>query len=184
MNQALKKSGCRYVRKLLRDYVVLDLETTGGSPKNSEILEIAMVRVRDGKITAQFQTLVRPYANYIPPFITKLTGIDMNMVKDAPWIHQAIGAAAAFIGDDLIVGHNVSFDVGFLSAVTELNNEYADTVQYSRKLYPQLPNHKLSTMTNYLHLSQNTHRAMADVKATYELYEEIQREMARQNLNW
>lgn len=173
----------KYVRKLARDYVVLDLETTGLSRFEDEIIEIAMVRVRNGEICDTFQTLIRPRRGYIPSFITGLTGISWEMVKNAPTIDQVMPAALEFLGDDLIVGHNTSFDVGFLAQQADLYNNYADTVQFCRKLYPNLSSHTLSVMSKHLSLSVNTHRAMADVETTYQLYEHIQDHMDRSGLH-
>lgn len=172
----------RYVRELARDYVVLDLETTGLSRYEHEIIEIAMVKVRNGIIVDQFQTLIRPACTHIPAFITGLTGISTEMVAEAPPIEETIQSVLDFIGEDLIVGHNTSFDIGFLNMQQELCNRYTDTVQFCRKLYPDLKRHTLSHMTQYLHLSSNSHRAMADVLATYELYERIQQDLKNQNL--
>lgn len=104
-----------YCRTISENYCVLDLETTGLSPYENEIIEIAMLRVRGGSVQQIFQTLVHP-EHRISRFITNLTGISNEMVETSPAIEDVIGDAFQFLGEDLIVGHNVSFDLRFLSA--------------------------------------------------------------------
>ncbi len=103
-----------YCRTMSENYCVLDLETTGLSPYENEIIEIAMLRVRSGSVQQIFQTLVHP-EHRISRFITNLTGISNEMVETSPAIEDVIGDAFQFLGEDLIVGHNVSFDLRFLS---------------------------------------------------------------------
>lgn len=173
-----------YVKKLSDDYCAIDTETTGLSAYYDEIIEIGMVKVRDGQIVAKYDQLIQPRYE-IDPFITELTGITNEMLLDQPTIAEVKDDVLSFIGDDLIVGHNTSFDIRFLNHAFQdsVQNEYVDTMQFSRKLYPSLAHHRLSDMVEYLHLSVNTHRAEADCVATSELYEAIKKEMASQNLH-
>jgi DNA polymerase III subunit epsilon len=101
----------------LRDvtFCVLDLETTGGSPNECFITEIGAVKVRGGDCLGTFQTLVNP-GQAIPPEITVLTGITQAMVTRAPRIESVLPTFLEFIGDAVVVGHNVRFDLGFLGA--------------------------------------------------------------------
>nr|WP_264182625.1 3'-5' exonuclease [Bifidobacterium pseudocatenulatum] len=86
--------------------------------------------------------------------------------------------------NDIIVGHNTSFDIRFLAAGFQenINNEYMDTMQFAIKLYPDLPHHWLSDLSEYLNLTNNEHRAIADCVATMELYEAMKTEMAQKGL--
>jgi DNA polymerase-3 subunit epsilon len=120
-------------------FCVLDLETTGGSPASCEITEIGAVKYRAGELIGTFQTLVDPGLP-IPPSITILTGITQTMVHDAPDIATALPALLEFIGDAVIVGHNVRFDLSFLNAAAmrhgygRLPNESSDTAALARRL--------------------------------------------------
>ncbi|MDH5373747.1 MAG: exonuclease domain-containing protein, partial [Acidimicrobiia bacterium] len=96
-------------------FCVLDLETTGGSAADCEITEIGAVIYQGGDLVSTFQTLVNP-GSEIPPFITILTGITQSMVIEAPRIEEALPTFLEFIGDAVIVGHNVRFDLSFLNA--------------------------------------------------------------------
>jgi DNA polymerase-3 subunit epsilon len=99
-------------------FCVLDLETTGGSAASCEITEIGAVRYRGGEVEGTFQTMVNPGVE-IPPFITVLTGITHAMVIEAPRIEEALPTFLEFVGDAVIVGHNVRFDLSFLNAAAE-----------------------------------------------------------------
>ena len=96
-------------------FCVLDLETTGLTPATCEITEIGAVKYVGGELIGTFQTLVNPGAP-IPPTVTILTGITHHMVIEAPKIAEALPAFLEFIGDSVIVGHNVKFDMRFLNA--------------------------------------------------------------------
>lgn len=158
-------------RQNLKDYVVLDFETTGLSPWDNEIIEASMVRYVDEKEEAVYTTLVNPLEP-IPPRITKLTGISDADVADAPTMKTVIHDIQEFIGDLPIVAHNASFDVGFLLANYECRQiychiRYIDTLALARKAFPDLPNHKLETLIREFHLAEaQTHRALDDVYCT------------------
>ena len=130
------------------DYVVLDLETTGLSPASDEIIDIAAIRYISGAKVSEFSTLVKPSIP-IPQEITDITGITDDMVADAPGIDEALDGLLMFLNpDDLVVGHNVGFDVRFLAAAysrigKEFMPEAFDTCAVSRMLYPELPKHRL-----------------------------------------
>ncbi len=166
-----------YTRKLVNDYCVLDFETTGLMFEYSEPIEIAIVKVRDSVIVDNYSTLIKPKEE-IDDFITELTGISNEMVKDAPIISDIRNDVLNFIGADIIVGHNTGFDIGFFTRnIGTIENEYIDTVQFARKIYPDLPNHKLSTIKKYLNIDLKSHRALADCETTYALYEDIKNKM-------
>ena len=99
-------------------FVVLDLETTGGSPGINAITEIGAQKVQGGKVIGEFQTLVNPGVP-IPPFITVLTGITEAMLVPAPRIDEVFPQFLEFLGSEnetVIVAHNAQFDLSFLKA--------------------------------------------------------------------
>lgn len=172
-----------YTKQIIADYCVLDTETTGLSAYYDEIIEIGILRVRDNAIVDQYSQLIRPKYE-IDAFITELTGITNEMVAGMPYIMEVKDAVLSFIGSDIIVGHNTSFDMRFLNAGfhQKLSNQYMDTMQFARKLYPELKHHRLSDMTEYLGLSNNAHRSIADCISTKELYDAQKALMAEKGL--
>ncbi len=159
------------------DFVVFDLETTGAKAPPCRITEIGAYRVRDGKVTEEFQTLVNPESP-IPPFITGLTGISDDMVKDAPKFADVVHDLLGFIGDSVLVAHNSAFDMRFLNYEIGLifqdyriANPCLCTVQLSRKLLPDIVNHKLKTVAEHYSIDLvNHHRASADAYATAHIF--------------
>jgi DNA polymerase-3 subunit epsilon len=157
-------------------FVVLDLETTGGSPRDCRITEIGATKVRSGECLGTFQTLVNP-GQAIPPEIVVLTGITEAMVVPAPRIETVLPSLLEFIGDAVIVGHNVRFDLGFLRAALErddrplLANRWVDTAALARRLVrDEVPNCRLGTLASRLRLDhQPSHRALDDALATADL---------------
>ena len=154
-------------------FCVLDLETTGGSAAGCEITEIGAVNFLGGEEQASFQTLVNP-GLAIPPFITILTGITHAMVIEAPPISEAFPQFLEFIGDRVIVGHNVRFDMSFLHAAARrlgyerLSNRTVDTCALARRLVrSEVRNLKLGTLAAHFRSPvKPTHRALEDAKAT------------------
>lgn len=154
-------------------FCVLDLETTGGSPKTCEITEIGAVKYRSGERLGIYQTLVDPGAA-IPPSITILTGITHAMVIDAPRIETALPSLLEFIGDAVVVGHNVRFDISFLNAAAErlgyqkLRNDRVDTAALARRLVrSEVRNLKLQSLAAHFRSPiVPNHRALEDAMAT------------------
>lgn len=176
-------SNSNYVRKIISDYCVIDTETTGLSSYYDEIIEVGILKIRDGKVVDQYSQLIKPN-NAIDEFITYLTGITNKMLVNQPSIKDVEGEILDFLGDDIIVGHNTSFDIRFLNASFKktLKNEYMDTMIFSRKIYPQLPHHRLSDLAKFLNLANNQHRALSDCITTYQLYETIKSTMDERGL--
>ncbi len=98
----------------LENYVVVDIETTGYSPDFDEIIELGALKIENNIVIAQFQTLIKPEEMIISEFITEKTGITNEMVKDAPSLYDVLGKYVNFIGDNIVIGHNVNFDINFL----------------------------------------------------------------------
>lgn len=158
------------------DFTVIDLETTGLSPDYDEIIEIAAIRVRNLKVVDTLQTLVKPQRP-IDEYITELTGITNEMVENAPPVSDALPKLLDFVSDNLILGHNVNFDVNFIydecinNNLSPFSNDFVDTLRLSRKLHPDLQHHRLSDVMDYLHVSTDTHhRALADCYSTFRCF--------------
>ncbi len=168
----------------LNNYCVLDLETTGLNPRKSEILEVGILKIKDGVPVSKMEVLIRPKVLPVPFFITNLTGIRTEMVEDAPSIEEVASWIWDFIGDDPILAYNARFDLGFLEVHAPKSvpdHTYIDILKLARICFPELKSHKLSAMTAYLHLSTNTHRSLADCQAEYELYEICKRKLQPYN---
>ncbi len=158
-------------------FVVVDLETTGGSPAECAITEIGAVKVRGGEVVGEFQTLVNP-GEPIPAFISVLTGITDAMVADSPRIESALPAFLEFAAGSVLVAHNARFDVSFLKAAAARTEQawpgfpVLDTVHLARQLVrrDEVPNHRLASLAT-LFRSPTTpdHRALHDARATVDV---------------
>ncbi|MGE5614521.1 MAG: PolC-type DNA polymerase III, partial [Bacillota bacterium] len=153
------------------EYVVFDIETTGLHAISDKIIEIGAVKVINGEIGDTFSTFINPGVP-IPANITRLTGINDSMVAGAPSAGQALAAFLEFAGDLPVVAHNASFDTGFVKhAVRALGRKFdniiVDTLELSRKLFPELERHRLDVVAKHLgvRLSRH-HRAVDDAMAT------------------
>jgi DNA polymerase III subunit epsilon len=154
-------------------FCVLDLETTGGSPRDCAITEIGAVKYRGGDLLGTFQTLVDPGLP-IPPLITVLTGITEAMLVEAPDIGTALPTFLEFIGNAVIVGHNIRFDMSFLNAAAALHgyppmsNDTVDTAGLGRRLVrEEVRNMRLQTLAAHFRSPVTPiHRALDDARAT------------------
>ena len=155
-------------------FVIVDLETTGGSPKAAAITEIGAVKVRGGEVLGEFATLVNPQVA-IPPFIAALTGITNASVANAPTIRAVLPSLLEFIGNSVVVAHNAPFDVGFLTAACVQQDlqwpkpQVVDTARLARVAMQrdEVPNCKLGTLAAHFHSPTTpTHRALDDARAT------------------
>lgn len=150
------------------EYIVIDVETTGLSPKHDEIIEIAALKFSNGSYQF-FNTLINPLCT-IDPFITALTGITDEMLHNAPTFGEISEKFQEFIGKNIIVGHNVSFDLRFINSKLEspLNNDFVDTMRISRFLFRSERHHRLSDIIERhdIQPEETYHRAYADVATT------------------
>lgn len=162
-------------------FVIVDLETTGASPKKgSSITEIGAIKVKTGAVIDQFESFVNPLAP-IPEYITDLTGITNEMLKNAPIIDEIFPKFLEFVGhhdDSVLVAHNAPFDLSFLkSAAHELDLPWPkyrtlDTVTIARQVLSKedVPNCKLGTLAEFFGTKvEPNHRALDDAKATTEV---------------
>lgn len=154
-------------------YCVVDVETTGTSPdRGDRITEIAVVRVRDGVVTTVFDSLINPERS-IPPYITALTQITWDMVKDAPRFRDVCDQLLGVLEGNVFVAHNASFDWRFLSAEIErvtrrpLRGRKLCTVRLARRLLPQLRRRNLDALAHFYGIDNTArHRAGGDAIAT------------------
>lgn len=158
-------------------FVVVDLETTGGSAHTDAITEIGAVKVCGGQVLGEFQTLVDPQRT-ITPFVSVLTGITDSMVSSAPTIAVTVPALLDFARGCVLVAHNAPFDIGFLKAAcTELALPWpgfavVDTAVLARRVLTrdEVPNCKLSTLAPFFRAETTpTHRALEDARATVDV---------------
>lgn len=163
-------------------YVVLDIETTGTHPIRNEIMEIGAVFIEKGQPIKTFNQLVRPN-EAISEYITSITGIDENVVKDAPSIEEVMPRFIEFCEDVPLIGHNiVIFDYRMLKAKAmalgfEFEKQGVDTLVISREMLQELPSRRLGDLCTYYHINlENAHRAYDDAFATYELFKALQKD--------
>ena len=157
------------------EFVVLDTETTGLRPGPNRVIEIAGIRMRGGEVIDSFQSLVNPNRR-LPPFIVQFTGITQEMVAGAPGAEQIFPDFLQFIEGAILVGHNVGFDIGFLSYEAQLLG-YAfpidglDTIPLARRFLPGLRRFKLDVVAGHLKIPMvNRHRALGDAKVTAAIF--------------
>lgn len=175
-------------REIIFDYCVIDVETTDLNPKRGEIIEITALRVRHNQIQDRFTTLVKPVGE-IPSYTKHLTGITNEMVALSPTIEEVLPKFFDFVGDDIVIGHNITFDLRFISWWSYLTlkkdflNRYVDTLSLSRKVFPECENHTLETLTEFLSLPRSAHRSEADCIATKALYDAIKATALERNID-
>ena len=174
----MKREYKGYLATFLPDsYVVIDLETTGFSPSRDEIIEFAAVKVVDGKEIAYFQELAKPL-NGVSDRISCITNITNEMLGNARPQSEVYKDFIEFIGDSVLVGHNVNFDVNFLYdyGLPEkvVSNDYVDTLRLAKAATSKaLPCYKLGFLCELLKLNEEEsgyHRALFDCRQTNKLY--------------
>lgn len=170
-------------------YVVIDIETTGFDPNSDSIIELAALRIRNNEVVDKFQTLVNPNIE-IDQFISNLTGITNDILKNAPALNEKIKEFIDFIGDDIIIGHNVNFDINFIydNSIKILNsalqNDFIDTLQISKAYILDVPNYKLQTLAKKFNIDYTgAHRALKDCYITNNLYNILKDTLITHNKN-
>jgi len=165
-------------------YVALDVETTGLSPQNGDrVIEIGAVAIENQSIIAEFSSLI-DIDKRIPWQVQQVHGITNEMLEGEPKPDEVWSEFYNFITKSTLVAHNASFDVGFLRHEfallgMSLNNRFLCTLKMSRKLYPDLSNHKLETVGRYL-LGRSCermqrHRALDDAKLAAMIWLEMEK---------
>ncbi|CAJ1186785.1 DNA polymerase III PolC-type [Companilactobacillus paralimentarius] len=175
------------------EYVIFDTETTGLSAVYDSIIEIGATKMKDGEVIERFDKFINP-GHPLSEVTTNLTSITDDMVKDAPDETVIIGEFMDFIGDDILVGHNVTFDMGFMNAALtrmgrpRLAMPVIDTLEMSRTLHSEYRNHKLDSLAKRYHIVlEHHHRADSDAETTgylmYKLFDELEDKFGTRNVN-
>ena len=166
---------------LPKDYCVVDLETTGLDSEYDEILELAAIRVRNNQVVDTYSQLVKPEEE-IDEFIQRLTGITNEMIANAENIEITLPKFLAFVGDDILVGHNVNFDINFIyDNLMRLKNisfcsDYVDTMRISRHVLPEMKHHRLKDLVKKFGIfHEQEHRALSDCRATFEVINNLKK---------
>lgn len=160
---------------MIKDYVCVDIETTGSQSKWSKIIEIGAVKVIDGKVVDTFSELINP-GEPIPPMITDLTGITNEMIKDCPYVEPVLKRFIEFSKGFVLLGHNIRFDYSFLKQnALNINESFEynclDTLKIARKVHKELESRALDYLCSYYDiLDENHHRAFNDADVTSQLY--------------
>ena len=175
------------------EYVAIDTETTGLDYGQCNLIEVSALKYVNGKCVDRFSSLIQPplmtYFRFgdeemtvtrcfIDSFITDLTGISNEMLDSAPTPDQVIPQFLSFIGDSVLIGHNIHFDINFLYDAAmdicqaPIRNNFIDTLRIARKVFPELAHHRLSDIALACHLDAGeAHRSEADCQTTAACYE-------------
>jgi len=159
------------------DFVVVDVEATGAKTPPNRLIELGAYRIRGGQIVEKFLSLVNPEIP-IPRFVMSLTGISNEMVKSAPVFAEVAPRWLDFVSDSVLVAHNAGFDTSFLNHEISrvypghrMLNPHLCTVRLSRRVLPDLSNHRLDTIASHFSISiASRHRAGSDALATAEIF--------------
>ena len=171
-----------------KNFTIVDIESTGGSPFFSRIIEVGLIRVQRGEIVEEFQTLINPGVE-IPDFITKMTGISANHLVGKTTFEDISEELLSKFEDSIFVAHNVNFDYGFLKeefrrAGLSFNVDRLCTVRLSRALYKEHKLHNLSAIIErYNFECKNRHRAFDDAKVLWDFLQLSQRQIEPQEFN-
>ena len=165
--------------RLLKDleFVVVDVEATGAKTPPNRLIELGAYRIRDGCIVDKFLSLVNPEIP-IPRFVATLTGISNDMVKQAPVFADVAPRWLDFVSDAVLIAHNSNFDANFINHEISrvypghrMVNQHLCTVKLSRRVLPELLNHRLDTIASHFSISiASRHRAGCDALATAEIF--------------
>lgn len=162
----------------MQQYAIIDVETTGLSPKEDRVIEISVLKYDGREIIERFTSLVNPETR-LSPGIVRLTGIDNSSLKDAPKFYEIARKIVTMTDGAIIVGHNVRFDYAFLrNEFSRLGYRYVRkhlcTMRLSRKIIPGLPSYRLSILAKRLGLASPGHRAEKDAETTLALLKSLE----------
>lgn len=162
---------------MTKDYICVDLETTGLNPGQDRIIEIGALKVEKGRITDRITTFVNP-GRRLEERITSLTGIRDEDLQEAPYIEDVLPRVLEFMGDLPLLGHSVLFDFSFLKKAAadqrkSFEKDGIDTLKIARKYLADLEHRSLDYLCNYFQIPHRAHRGMEDAEATRLLYEKL-----------
>ncbi|KAF0151484.1 MAG: DNA polymerase III epsilon subunit [Ignavibacteria bacterium] len=153
-------------------FCVFDFETTGTSARTEKVIEIGMTRIKKGKIVDTFSTFINP-GRPVPFYITKITGITNSDVQDAPYFDEVYSQIKNFIGNSVLVAHNLGFDLSFLRSeclsadLQMVSNDAICTLKLARKIFPALPSKSLGNIVKHFKIRhRDVHRGLGDAAAT------------------
>lgn len=185
-------------------FTIIDIETTGLSPDYDEIIELSAIKVSNGEIIDTYTSLVQPigyeyeddeypgiiFHEFVSDFITELTGITNEMLKEARSIQDVLPEYLNFIGIDVLLGHNVNFDINFLydNSVRILSkplpNDFVDTMRLLRRVHPELKHHRLQDFADTYKVSYDgAHRSLSDCNITLSSYLNMVKEIKEKNID-
>ncbi|MCM3237688.1 PolC-type DNA polymerase III [Heyndrickxia oleronia] len=178
--------------RLLSDdtFVVFDVETTGLSAVYDTIIELAAVKIHNGEIIDRFESFANPHHRLSNTTI-ELTGITDDMVESAPDVDIVLRKFLEWSGNDVLVAHNASFDMGFINVgyqkigLPKATNPVIDTLEVARLLYPEFKNHRLNTLAKKfdIELTQH-HRAIYDAEATGYILIKLLKDASKQGIEY
>ena len=171
----------------IENYVLFDLETTGISCHSDDVIEISALRVRDGRVTDSFSSLVNP-GRPIPWAASRVNNITDDMVAGEPTMEEILPEFLDFVGEDVLAGHNIAkFDLNFLyrDSMTRFGllpgNDYVDTLLFARQSLPGLRSYALTALAEHYGLTtQGAHRALNDCRMNQQVFELLAREPKRE----
>lgn len=189
-----KREKGKSILTLPTDYTVIDIETTGLDPTHDNIIEIACIKYRSGNEFDEFYSLVQPPVaryggRYVNSFIASFTGITNEMLENAPKFDEISSSLWDFLNGELLVGHNVNFDINFLYDAFQqengklLQNDILDTMRLARRCLPDLDHHRLTDLDEYFDIGGEHHHAETDCEITNEVLLRLSKLVKDNNIN-
>ena len=163
---------------MITSFVAIDIETTGLSPEENQIIEVGALRVREGEVVESLSILINPGIS-LPQKIVELTGITDEMLMGQQSFREHSKTIYEFLGDEPLLGHNIRFDYSFLkyhlgNSGYTINNNVLDTLTIAKGLHPEFLSRSLASMCSaYGLVNKAAHRAFEDARVTMELYLEM-----------
>ncbi len=179
-----KEVSGKCLNKYVPDYVLFDLETTGISTRKDEVVEISALKVKGGKVVEEFSQLVNP-GFPIPFQASEVNGITDDMVADCPKFDVVLKDFLEFVGDAVLVGHNIKkFDMVFIQRDVkkyfdrDFENDYIDTLPLARTYLPELDHHRLTDLAQHYGIAtEGAHRALNDCHMNRQVFEHLHEEL-------